>query len=447
MLAAIMISPSFNQLLQKTIRIKLSLTNKTIITLLAISSVMFFLYEESSDKTQLFIGFLIQNAQINYDDEQDLEKLIMYLSGEELKHKKDDYLKNKEVILSNLTIAYKNKKYSTVIEQGQNYINFNQQIKNLVTKAKLALNIQRVADAEQKAPILEQQKKYKELYQLVMPLKTAPELEKYVTSIQKTFGQKINDLFDLYEKGQYAKIIEKSIPYVDSDCRFNNLIEQSKKLMIQSYERKQLAKATKKVNKLTKRGQYFEAIAYAKQSRYSEHKEILKLIEETDFKRRKAAEKKILVRLHQLSSKQIELYIKEYINLIKLFPEDAQKYKENVEFYQEKRAKYIKKLAEYKKKLRATREQPAQLITEQDYGEKWPFTIKEGKLECFPPGMITFSAGNIMYALNSLASSSGYADIKEIWRDEPNKQELRPEFINKVDIGHLIIEGLKLCDK
>jgi hypothetical protein len=64
-----------------------------------------------------------------------------------------------------------------------------------------------------------------------------------------------------------------------------------------------------------------------------------------------------------------------------------------------------------------------------------------------PPGIITFKTRNKTYAINGLASSRGYKDIDEIWKDDPRKQgmEHSGNLITKVDLGAIISKGLELC--
>ena len=85
-------------------------------------------------------------------------------------------------------------------------------------------------------------------------------------------------------------------------------------------------------------------------------------------------------------------------------------------------------------------------ITKQDFGEDWPFTVDEGVLAgngsdgfC----EVLFTTGGVTYAVNGTAKATGqYADINEIWADDPST----PGLSLKVSMGPVIDRGLELCD-
>lgn len=86
-------------------------------------------------------------------------------------------------------------------------------------------------------------------------------------------------------------------------------------------------------------------------------------------------------------------------------------------------------------------------ITESEYGEEWPLTAKEGTLNCTSLGtlgIITFTANGITYAVNGTAKArarqSGWREINEIWKDNPN-----PQYGPKINIAPLVQKGLSLC--
>tara|TARA_R110000772_G_scaffold267274_1_gene390884 strand:- start:895 stop:1083 length:189 start_codon:yes stop_codon:yes gene_type:complete len=55
-----------------------------------------------------------------------------------------------------------------------------------------------------------------------------------------------------------------------------------------------------------------------------------------------------------------------------------------------------------------------------------------------------FVVGRKMYAVNGLAISEGvYANVRDIWRDNPNRGSYGPV---KVSIAPIIDLGLSLCD-
>lgn len=75
----------------------------------------------------------------------------------------------------------------------------------------------------------------------------------------------------------------------------------------------------------------------------------------------------------------------------------------------------------------------------------WPLTVEQGTLRCEANSAVIFqSPEGTKYALNGTATARadqrGYADVDEIWRDNPDVPGL------KVDIGGLISDGLELCD-
>jgi hypothetical protein len=69
-------------------------------------------------------------------------------------------------------------------------------------------------------------------------------------------------------------------------------------------------------------------------------------------------------------------------------------------------------------------------------------------VECTPLGeklhVLTFTAGGKTYGLNgtarNLEKQRGYADIREIWKDDPVDSGA------KINIGPIIEKGLSLCE-
>jgi hypothetical protein len=428
----ILISPYTNELLQKTIQITISASDRAIVALLACVIVGILLLS-NRDENSFVVGFLVQNAWIDYDNDKELHQLRAYLRGEELKNRKETYFARREEILSELQFWHKKAHYQEVVDQGSLYISFNPEIRKWVKEAKDALKEQQIKTALQELPQLMKEKKYREAYKLAMPLQEVPELQKQAAFAKKNIDKNIEKLRTLYEKRKYKTVIKKGTPHIGSDCRIRELVNHAQKAIVKVAERKRIDRVKKKINQLIKKRQYDRAIELAKQSEYAKHTELQSLITKAKRQRKKAAEKKILARLRKLSPTQIALHIREYSNLVKLMPENQ---------------KYLDKLDDYKKKLIELRKQPALLVTQEEYGEKWPFTVSKGKLECFHPGIVTFSVKDKTYAVNGLASSRGYSDINEIWKDEPNqeKSEQTPKLIAKLDLGKIIYKGLDLCN-
>jgi len=199
----------------------------------------------------------------------------------------------------------------------------------------------------------------------------------------------------LYEKGRYKKVILKGTPYVESDCQVRRLVNNAQLAKAKLAEHRRFNKEIQKINQTIKARKYEQAIDLAKKSEYALHPKILKLIDKAKLKRKQADQRKLMF---------------------------------------------------YKKKLIDLRRQPALLITRDKYGDKWPFIVNQGYLECLPPGIVTFRLNDKIYAVNGLASSRGYLDIDEIWREDPIHEKLPhdSEMITKVDMGLIIHEGLKL---
>lgn len=71
------------------------------------------------------------------------------------------------------------------------------------------------------------------------------------------------------------------------------------------------------------------------------------------------------------------------------------------------------------------------LITKNEFGDKWAFTVESGYVYSINNCAI-FKVGDISYGLNGIAIKAGYRDINEIWKDDPNFSGL------KIDIGPFI---------
>ena len=56
------------------------------------------------------------------------------------------------------------------------------------------------------------------------------------------------------------------------------------------------------------------------------------------------------------------------------------------------------------------------LLTEEDFGDDWPFTVAAGTVRCVQ-NAVTFDADGVTYAVNGRASASGQAvPIEPIWK-------------------------------
>jgi Protein of unknown function (DUF2511) len=74
-------------------------------------------------------------------------------------------------------------------------------------------------------------------------------------------------------------------------------------------------------------------------------------------------------------------------------------------------------------------------MTQNEYGERWPFGVAQGRLRCEGRGPIILTAQGDDYAVNGMAANR-YASIQAIWKkgNDPN-----------IDIGPIISRGLTLC--
>jgi glucose/arabinose dehydrogenase len=79
------------------------------------------------------------------------------------------------------------------------------------------------------------------------------------------------------------------------------------------------------------------------------------------------------------------------------------------------------------------------LITAAEFGDAWPFTVESGTLRCIAGQAVVFEANGIVYAVNGVAESQGFANVEAIWRDDPAVEGL------KVNIGPIIERGRTLC--
>ena len=74
-----------------------------------------------------------------------------------------------------------------------------------------------------------------------------------------------------------------------------------------------------------------------------------------------------------------------------------------------------------------------------EFGDKWPFTVEAGVVDCVRGGGAIFRSNGQTYQLNGTASHMGYQPVNPIWRDNPEINGL------KIDIGPMIDLALKQC--
>ncbi|WP_167492547.1 DUF2511 domain-containing protein [Pseudomonas leptonychotis] len=86
-----------------------------------------------------------------------------------------------------------------------------------------------------------------------------------------------------------------------------------------------------------------------------------------------------------------------------------------------------------------------QLISAEDYGDAWPFTVEEMHLSCLPGTAVVVADAEtgVMYPLNGQAKNKARAlalePIDSVWRADPDNAGA------KVSLGPLIKQGLELC--
>ena len=79
---------------------------------------------------------------------------------------------------------------------------------------------------------------------------------------------------------------------------------------------------------------------------------------------------------------------------------------------------------------------PGQLVTKDEYGEKWAFTVEKGYVYSIGQAAI-FKAEGVEYQLNGVAKMKGYKSIDPIWRTNPEIPG------TKINIGPFIDLALK----
>ncbi len=79
------------------------------------------------------------------------------------------------------------------------------------------------------------------------------------------------------------------------------------------------------------------------------------------------------------------------------------------------------------------------LITQQDYGDNYPFTKEKGILSC-KLGEVVFTVDGVPYAVNGTAQrTKENQPLENIWADNPAIPG------TKKNVGGIISQGLALC--
>jgi tetratricopeptide (TPR) repeat protein len=425
-LVGILISPAISDVAQNKAHFNYSTSIKVIVAFLGLSGAVLLFIEQPNEK-RFLAGFLVQTTRLDLEDEQQVGQLTAFIEREELTKRRLDYLERHEQLKTYLQSLHDGAYYQELVNQGQPYARFDSQIKQWVSNAETMLKQQQLENALKEVPQLIKVRQYQEAYRLAAPLEEVPELKKQAELAKQHIDKEVEKLRSLYERGHYKEVIKKGMPLMDSDCRVKKLLLDTQKIQAMVEERKRMNKSIQRTKRFMKARQYQQAIDFASHSEYAQHPQMQKLIERSKLQMKKAKEKKILAKLRNIPASQVESNIREYAKLLQIFPDNE---------------KYQRKLAYYKQKLAELRRQPPLLITQEEYGDKWPFTVPKGKLECLPPGIVTFRVNGKTYAVNNLASSSGYPNINNIWRE---KSQPGTDTTTKVDILHIINKGLDLC--
>lgn len=429
--AGVLISPLFQEWVWLRLKIDLSFDFKVIVILASLLSTIFWIQFYETRERVSFLHYLLANALVKAGDERGMERFQNYLSREELKARRTQFLAQQEELISRLKFLFNHERYQMVITEGQPYALFDVEIERLVREAESLSEQQQLQNALMQVPQLMKEKRYWEVHQMAAHLKDEPALQKPVATAKKQIDNKFNSLQKSYTKGRYQQVIKQGETYTKWDCRIQQLTNQANQALARKEERKYINKAIEKIKNHVKNRQFQVAYNYAVE--HKKYPEVFKWAKRVKHLEKKDKEKKILEKLRTIPADEVQYNIREYSNLLKLFPDN--------EYYQEK-------LARYKRELVALRKQPPLPITKQQYGDKWPFTVSKGTLECVPPGIITFHTKRNTYAVNGLASSRGYAEIDKIWRDDP-KKKISPDqpssLMTKVDLGPIIERGLELC--
>jgi len=410
---------------------KFTLTTKLIVVFLGILIGIVSLNYETDDK-RFLLGLLIQSAWLEEGNKTHQGQLRDYFEIEYLRQKEKAFFAKGEKFIAELQVLYDTAQYKAVINQGTPYTQFNSQIQNWVTESSQIIKQQQIELALKEGPQLIKAKEYQKAYRLAMPhVDEEPKLKKLAKEAKKRIDKDVARLKSWYEHGFYKRVIWKAKPYVANECRAKKLVDNAHRAKKLRDKNRQIKKVLKKTNNLIKAHQYKEAIQYASQSQHAEMPKVEKLIKRAKKEGDKAKEKKILAKLRHIPPTQLEGNIREYTKLLKIFPDND---------------KYKRKLAYYKKQLDETRKRPPLILKQSEYGENWPFSVSEGVLECFPPGIITFQVKDKTYAVNGLANSRNYLKIDDIWRNAPPTLEQDTTSTRKMELSPVINKGLELCN-
>jgi len=83
-------------------------------------------------------------------------------------------------------------------------------------------------------------------------------------------------------------------------------------------------------------------------------------------------------------------------------------------------------------------------VTRQQFGDEWPFAVREATIECRPDNVILLTTGQRTYGLNGTAMDAGYDSIRysSIWLDDPSYE---PGSGIKISLSPLIRWAVDFC--
>ncbi|HHB92826.1 MAG TPA: hypothetical protein ENK59_06425 [Thioploca sp.] len=411
-IAALLITPFAQDMLQK-ISVNYLISVKLIVVLMAILTAIISLQYET-DEDLFRARFLLYQMYFN----EDIDKLNKLVSRETENIKKQEYIDVREDVRAELKYLYNDKQYQEVVIQGNPYISFDSDVRKLIEDSKEKLQQEQIKRAIEQVPQLVKDGKYLEAYHLAKPF-PIPELQKVTMKAKKHIDKNFKKLKKWYETGKYSRVIKIGAKQINSDCRIKTLLYKSKIAQETRNRNKKIKRTIKKTSSLINYRKYEKAIKLVNESEFSDNSKLQALVKKAKLKLKKSREKKILRKLRNIPSSQIEANLREYANLLELFPDNK---------------KYQQKLDHYKQKLIKLGKNPPLLITEQEY-EQWPFTVSKGELECTPPGIVTFKSVDKYYAISELAIVTGnYLQINAILRTDS-------------DLKVIADKGMKLCSK
>tara|TARA_R110002167_G_scaffold98718_7_gene259401 strand:+ start:22190 stop:22612 length:423 start_codon:yes stop_codon:yes gene_type:complete len=82
----------------------------------------------------------------------------------------------------------------------------------------------------------------------------------------------------------------------------------------------------------------------------------------------------------------------------------------------------------------------AGVLTQEQLGDAWPFTVAEGAVDCVSGGAAVFRSDGVTYQLNGTARAKGYEPIDSIWKENPALPGTR------INLGPILDAALKQCD-